>query len=341
MTKASFERIDYQLRYNKHIERKIVFDLLGKARQVLDLTNHRYLGFGSMWFADFRLAHRVLELQTMFSMERPQFASRAKFNAPYRSISVLGQASSQAIAAFDWSHPVIAWLDYDGTLETSVSADIKTILENCAPNSVVLVTLNAVRSFYRPSKGGGKRDRIDTALGQVEAMLAPGVVAPRFEPAGVYQSHGDVAEELFPSFLAEAMLSFMMHVVASASRLDPSDPGGDPIEFRPLVNICHKDGADMITVGGALVGSDKARWQNEVADDLVYPENSNIPTHVRLDLVPLTLKEKLVLDSCLPNAVQQDFVQRAKDSGVCLTDDDLSKYWQHHNHFPVFFETSL
>ncbi|MGC0014731.1 O-methyltransferase, partial [Ralstonia pseudosolanacearum] len=39
----SFERIDYQLRYNKHIERKMIFDLLSRAHQHVGLANHRYL----------------------------------------------------------------------------------------------------------------------------------------------------------------------------------------------------------------------------------------------------------------------------------------------------------
>lgn len=62
MTGASFERIDYQLRYNKHIERKLVFDILSRAAQRVSFSEHRYLGFGSMWFSDFRLARRLLGL---------------------------------------------------------------------------------------------------------------------------------------------------------------------------------------------------------------------------------------------------------------------------------------
>lgn len=341
MTSPSFERIDYQLRYNKHIERKLIFDVLLRARQLIGFNDHQYLGFGSMWFADFRLAHRLLGLHRMISMEHAQYAPRARFNSPYHSIQVKGGHSSTILESIDWSLPVVAWLDYDGTLEPQVAKDLKFVLEHSAPNSVVLVTLNAARGSYRPKKDG-HRDRIETALGQVEYMLMPGVVPARFEPPPTTSSHGDVKEQLFPEFLAEAVLSYMMHaVVTSGGRLTPGSSEAQPSGFVPLFNFCHKDGVDMITVGGAITGGGDSIWRNQIAEDIERSSDQGIPVHQRLDLVPLTLKEKLVLDSCLPESEQTIFLARAKDNGIRLGDDELQKYWRHYRHFPVFFEAPV
>ncbi len=186
MSGPSFERIDYQLRYNKHIERKLIFDVLSKANQIVGLNKHVYLGFGSMWFSDFRLAHRVLGLSNLISMEREKYEKRANFNRPYKCITVKGENSTDFLSKMPWDLPVISWLDYDGCLDTSVVDDLKIILDGCPENSVLLVSINSNRTNYRPRDeaipGRRVRQRIDTAIGQVETLLGTGVVAPRFEP---------------------------------------------------------------------------------------------------------------------------------------------------------------
>lgn len=379
--RPSFERIDYQLRYNKHIERKLVFDVLAYIRQMIGIEQHQYLGFGSMWFADFRLAHRLLGMNQMISMEKEQHADRAKFNSPYYSIEVKGGMSSDSLKAIDWSKPVIAWLDYDGTLDSDAAADLKQILQNCLADSVVIVTLNANRDSYRTRGVNGPRARKQTALGQVESMLVPGVVPARFEPVNTGVGHGDVKEEDFPEFLADSVLAYMTHLVnRGGGQITDETSTPETATFLPLFNLCHKDGVDMITVGGAVTAGARSAWHHEIVQfaqqlhavppkdnmegaisldgpempgdatevqDIVRREEpeSKSPTRIvdqlRLDLVPITLKEKLILDACLPDSSTEAFIERAKESGVCLDPAELGKYWRHYRHFPVFMETPI
>ena len=347
MTSPSFERIDYQLRYNKHIERKLVFDVLVRAMPLVGFEQHRYLGFGSMWFSDFRLAHRVLGLGEMISMERKEYEDRANFNRPYRCITVKGEDSTEFLRTVEWNSPFISWLDYDGCLELSVVEDLGLFLDGCPANSIVLVSVNSGRANYRP-KAAAARDvgkRISTALGQVEALLGAGVVPPRFEPAPPVSgaAHGDVREAEFAEFLAEALLAFMTHRVAKGGRKfgETVDGKAIPMRFLPLFNFCHKDGAEMVTVGGVVCsGQDEDNpWCNDLA--LGVERNADrLPKHRRLDLVPLTLKEKLTLDSCLPHA-EVDFMTEAKQKGIGLDDAELLKYRRYYSHFPVFFEAPI
>lgn len=348
MTGPSFERIDYQLRYNKHIERKLIFDVLARAKPLIGFDSHRYLGFGSMWFSDFRLAHRILGLNSMISMEREEYSERATFNQPYRCIDVHGENSTEFLRKFKWDSPFISWLDYDGCLETSVVEDLGILLDDSPANSVVLVSVNAKRSNYRPKslmkETVGKR--LGTALGQVEALLGSGVVSPRFEPPKVDTgaAHGDVSEGNFAEFFAEALLAFMAHRVVSVGRKFGVSPDGKdiPLRFLPLFNFCHKDGVEMVTVGGVVCSgsNDGNPWCNDAALGLERDPIDRLPKHQRLDLVPLTLKEKLTLDSCLPYE-EPDFLAAAKGKGVCLDDSELSKYWRYYGQFPVFFEVPV
>lgn len=343
MSGPSFERIDYQLRYNKHIERRLVFDLLGRARQIVGLDDHGYLGFGSMWFSDFRLAHRVLELGSMVSMERSQHVARARFNQPYRSITVEGGDSSATLQAFDkdyWSKPHVAWLDYDGTLSQDVVKDIHLFLDNCAADSVVIVTLQALWKNYRPKLDTDEiRQRADTAVGQVETLLGANVVPPRFEPGppNAAGASPDVVSGRFPEFFAEALLAAMAHRIATSGR----KIGEEGLRFVPIFNFCHEDMAEMVTVGGAIVSDSRENlWKTEVRDGVPLSDDGLLPSHQRLDLVPLTVKEKMTLDACLPQA-QKDFFKTAKKAGLKLHDQELAKYWKYFRQFPVFMETPL
>ena len=347
MTTPSFERIDYQLRYNKHIERKLVFDVLARAMPLVGFGQHRYLGFGSMWFSDFRLAHRVLGLSSMISMERKKYEKRANFNRPYRCITVKGENSTDFLRKLEWNSPLISWLDYDGCLEQSVVEDLGLFVDDCLANSVVIVSVNAGRANYRPkaSMTGSAGKRISTALGQVEALLGVGVVPPRFEPtppAGG-AAHGDVSEEQFAEFLAEALLAFLTHRVTTGSRKFgvTADGKAIPMKFLPLFNFCHKDGAEMVTVGGVVCSAlaEGNPWFNDAA--LGMERNAdNLPKHYRLDMVPLTLKEKLTLDSCLPHD-EVNFMAEAKQKGIGLDDSELLKYRRYYGHFPMFFEVPI
>src|SRR5215469_15284764 len=87
--------VNYSLRHNKCIERAIVFDGIRLILNQLSAMNAVYIGFGSAWFSDFLLAHRILGIQEMISIEAdPVTYKRAVFNRPYRTLEVLEGESS-------------------------------------------------------------------------------------------------------------------------------------------------------------------------------------------------------------------------------------------------------
>jgi len=339
----SFERFDYILRTNKHIERKLIFDVLHTVAQNIDLQDHWYLGFGSMWFGDFRLAHKTLAISDMLSIEHAEHAERATFNRPFSSVFVSGGVSSETLAHLNgerWMKPTIAWLDYDKELNSQVVSDITTLLDRAKPNSVVVVTVNGVRGTYRIRKPGGQLSREETSVGVVESFLGRNSTPPRFVPdtnaAGYAQ---DVRETDFSEFLAEALLNFLQHHVTHGSR----EHDGSRLKFVPLYNLCHKDGAEMVTVGGALCTEpDAGRWLNCVKSHPILSDQNGKLNYCRLDLIPMTLKEKITLDSCLPIPFQDEgFLSSAKEAGIKLADEELIKYKRFYRHFPVFVESSI
>jgi Putative O-methyltransferase len=83
----SFKAFDYRIRTNKNAERKMLADAFRCLSSFEHIENYRYIGFGSITFADFVLFHKVLNISDMISIEaKADYKSRFNFNKPYRCI---------------------------------------------------------------------------------------------------------------------------------------------------------------------------------------------------------------------------------------------------------------
>jgi hypothetical protein len=341
--RPSFQRFDYLLRTNKQVERKVVFDLLHAASQKVGFASHWYLGFGSMWFGDFRLAHRLLKIDQLVSMEREVHAARAAFNRPFAAVKIMPGESSVTLQQLDdeyWTRPVIAWLDYDGHLDGDSVRDIGAVIDKAQLDSVLIVTVNASRHTYRARTANGPTKRSDTSVGVVEQFLGPGTVPAKFEPVqNAVGAFSDVSEALFPEFLSEAVEGFMAHRAVVSAR----EIAGERVTFLPLFRLHHRDGADMVTVGGVLVGAaTRQHWMGCRDSCPMLVKDSGGTDFCSFDLIPLTVKEKIALDECLPAYGDgQQFLVAARAAGVKISDSEIAKYGRFYRHFPVYVETTI
>ena len=65
----AIDSINYQIRPNKNVERKLFLEMFRRLDDRLDITQYRYVGLGGLWFADFSLFHRRLGLTDLTSIE--------------------------------------------------------------------------------------------------------------------------------------------------------------------------------------------------------------------------------------------------------------------------------
>lgn len=328
----SFHRVNYSIRANKNIERKLIFDVLMRLPHSFKLARYRYIGFGSMWFVDFIFAHRLLQITSMWSIERERSSARAEFNRPYDCIEVKPGDSSEIFTKMtpeEWAVPFMAWLDYDGRFDTDVHRDCEILLTKAAPGSIVLLTVNAHRDSYRRmDESGQKRPSIST----LREMFGDSVPAD-----GVPSEPREVEIRKFPNILSGCILNLMGHIVRTSGRA--SD--GYPYRFAPLFAFEHNDGAPMITVGGMLADRRQVpELENAMGAQADALFSGKAKKTEILDLVPITMKEKLSLDRLLPCS-ESDFDIRLGDCGVVLDIDQARKYRRFYSHFPVFAETLL
>ena len=142
------------LRPSKSIQRQIVFDGIQTLISQLDLDQAVYVGFGSIWFTDFVLAHEQLGINEMYSIERDEITfRRAVFNAPFATVEVCrGDAASVLRSLVKkrsiQGRPWVTWLDYDSPIDKGMCDDIGLMLGYGPIDSLLLITFNGNAHKY-------------------------------------------------------------------------------------------------------------------------------------------------------------------------------------------------
>lgn len=307
----SFNAINYSLRPSKSIHRQVVFDGLSRLISHMHLRDIVYVGMGSIWFTDFVLAHRILKIKDMISIEKDDIGkSRAEFNAPFSTIAVKhGTCSEKLPELCSDEHlrarPWIIWLDYDYEFNENIASDLRFIVENAPLNSVVLVTFNGVESRY------GKLPERASNLKGIFGNVAPDSI-PR--------------DRLQKSPMQETLSDLSLRFLKAAA-LEKARPGG----FVEAFKIVYSDSSPMITIGGILPAPDALGMSRAVANGASWPGRPARPI-----VAPhLTIKETIALQKALPSetALSRTEVQAM---GFDLEADQIEAFQKYYLQYPSF-----
>lgn len=307
---ASFDSINYSLSPNKTIQRHIVFDALEAMDRCVPICAGVYIGFGSVWFSDFLVAHKRLGIDRLISIENdPVGAVRARFNAPFRSIEVEEGDSTPVLTDLvqreDLSHaPWVVWLDYDRSVSEVTADDIDIIVTHAPQNSVVIMTLDAGGLGTGPA---GRAEYLRSILGDA--------ISDELEKE-------DFTLENMPDIIGDGILNFL-----SGRAIDLGRPGG----FVPSFKIPYKDSSPMVTCGGILPAQAARGAAKACVESDYWP---GFPA-VAVKAPPLTLKEVLALQKLMPSLAN---ISRADVQGIGfdLLDDQISAYSAHYRRYPTF-----
>lgn len=291
----------------------MVFEGARRIYEAIGRPELLYVGLGSVWFVDFELALRSLNVVGAISLEGDEATfNRARFNRPYRNVEVLSGTTFALLPDLlrrDDLHktPWVLWLDYDGGLDDPNMDEIKEVLLHLPPNSLFLVTFNCSPMKY------AKPDRREERL--VELFRD---AAPRNLTLSEMRD-----EERFQSELCSALERFMTSRVATGARR-----GGAIEAFR----VPYRDGAPMGTIGFFLPTQETAGPVLDLVNGTSW--------RGRLDAIrlpPLTAKEVAALRALLPSASGFDG-EYVRSLGIDLDDQHLQTFADHYLHYPQFAE---
>lgn len=285
---ASFERIDYSLRPAKHAERRMLCDIFRRLRPFGRIEEYVYVGFGSVWFADFALFHRALGIKKMISIEAVEDAQqRIEDNRPFR-IPVDFRHSRDALPDLDWARKQFLWLDYDDPLSLDMLLDMRTVARRATSGTLLAITVQCSKA---------------PQLAQADQDPAPGAptALQRFLGAfGRNRVPHDAGEDDFRGWpfglLSRKMLSQeIMGELASRN----SGAAQAKMVFQPICEFEYEDGAKMTTLVGIFhLEEDLQKFEQCNFNSLDFlPEPKK---KVRIAIPKITAREFKKLESQLP-----------------------------------------
>ena len=310
---VSYRKIDYTLRPAKNIERKMIAEACFRLTAFRPINTYRYVGFGSPYFSDFRLFHRLLGFETMVNIEsETSDAARFEFNRPFDCIRMVYGRSSDVLPTLQWKGiPTVVWLDYDCKLSMEILEDIRLLTVVLEDSSLLIITVRC-----KPKDFGKGSQKVETLKAEFGESLPPGI------------DQRGLTKKRFPQTLHQIIDSSIKDVLIDRNiGMSPSDQ----IEYNQIFNFFYSDGTPMLTLGGLFTKqSDRDLFDSCGFDSLDYCRTGSDAYNIVAPLV--TFKEQKKLDAQLPGS-------SAESPG--LDEEDIEAYSRVYRYFPAFTEAEL
>jgi hypothetical protein len=253
---ASGDIINYTIRPAKCVERKIIRDELFRINKFANISDYKYIGFGSKYFSDFSLFHRTLHINDMVSIEK-EIDNEVKysFNKPFDCIDLKIGHSNDVLSKIEFDKRVVAWLDYDYGIDISMLTDLHIILENMLSGSFVIISYNSV-----PHKIGNLKAEFRNENGSHKELLLEKLkqmVTEDFVPLDV-PKNGLSKPKVFSKIVKSIFEIKIRHILSEKNAALPEE---EKWSYRQIMYFHYKDGADMGTIGWVF-------YQNRDASDI-------------------------------------------------------------------------
>lgn len=229
---ASYREIDYRVRPGKYAERLMMAEAFRRLR-FASVESYQYIGLGSVYFSDFRLMHRALNVTKMVSIEKAVHDKpRFEANLPFSCIDLFWGDTASELPKVDLSLRSIIWLDYDGRLSKSVLADLREVVGRATGGTVIAVTVQC--RFDRVVGPNGE----DISLIDISDKLGAERVPLGMDPS---ELRGDGTGKLFRNIIAEELREALRD--RNAGRHQAQE-----MRLKQILNFRYEDGVRMMTV---------------------------------------------------------------------------------------------
>lgn len=313
MPTESYERVQYELRPAKQVERRMLIDALQILAQTgFQINDYKYTGMGSIYFVDFILFHKLLGIQNMLSVESSNIKRRVAFNKPFDCIDIeVPKPIGDIIPSLSADLKHFLWLDYDNILSRSVLDDVYLAASRLSVGSILLITVDVEPPGDANDGPSDWRNYFKTEVGRY---------------LGATLKVSDFAESKLPK----------INIQIIERAIKSGLTGRADIGFFPLFNFLYADGNQMLTMGGMIVSNPERRQiRASRLDETIYFRDSFEKEPFRIRIPKLTRKERLYLDSAMPCDTKW------KPKEFELKKEDLSDYREIYRFFPAYAELLL
>jgi hypothetical protein len=261
----------------------MLFDLyLGLIKVGFSLPNYHYVGFGSIFYVDFKILHKFLRMTRMTSIEGyPDLWPRCRYNLPFDTVSLFEGMSSGFMSGLDRDELYLAWLDYDFSLNEIVAGDMTAFTALARAGSMVFVTIDLEKP--KELDGDSPGHFFEFYQQEMPDFSFAGMTVENFKPAVREQTIVTMAERCFTQGLR----------------------GRSNFSFEHLVRLAYADGHRMLTIGGMV--ADEPVRQSLAAlpiSELWFLSRTEGETPIEIPKFVFTQKEIAVLEQRLPTTAK-------------------------------------
>lgn len=334
---SSYRKINYALRPAKNIERKMLLEAFRKLSFIDELSNYRYIGFGSTYFTDFELFHKELNIQNMISIEKDTGSRlRFKFNRPYSHIDIKFGNSNDILPSLKYDIKDIIWLDYDGKLNKDILDDIDTVLSNISMGSIFLLSINV--ELHLSLCDEDKKDPKKTIEKQKEFLSNVNEetklnidISKALEPK----------DNIFKKWNFSTKCQNIINEQIEKTIQDRNNTMKDKIKYQQLFNFHYNDGAKMLTIGGIISDNSFDDTISKCKFEELFFTSSTDDSFL-IDTPNLTYREIKYLNKYISldiSKIPKDSSGRKIDS--IIPQSDIKKFHEIYRYFPTFTEANL
>lgn len=306
--------LNYETRPAKFTERKMLLSsLLRICNQYKD--SYQYIGLGGLAFTDFKLFHKELHINEMYSFEAGSFSmDKLNVNCPYSFIQIVKETSTEALSKIDLEKKTLIWLDYDDSLENFMFEDLNILMNKLPIGSIYIMSCN--------------RQLKSDESGEIYTIEEFREKFGNLVPFNITEKDLSGTEDF--STIRKMLAQVINKTVKDRSR------NGENIKFQQLYNILYQEnrGARMFTYGGIITESDKTFEDLNLSDfDFIRNQDSVY----KIDIPNLTSKE---IDLINKNISNDDELKAIIDKRIA-TEVEVGKHKDIYKYLPNFYDVRI
>lgn len=314
---GSDQKINYQYRPAKSIERKMLCDLIRETQLIRGDGEMRYIGLGAKYFTDFLLLHNEFGTTDMISIEAlKERQLRYDFNNPLKCIQMWYGSTNEVlpqISGFEEKMNLV-WLDFDDAFGESMLYDLETICRNIDVGSMFFISCNY---SYRGGTQSEKRESFKASVGS-------------FFDEKIKKA--EYTSKKMPYVIKKVIDNQIRRIIDLRNRTER----GIAIEYMQLLFLTYQDGAPMMTIGGILVDEEMKNKivQSKLGDKYTFVSNGE--KVFSIDIPNLTNKEIQLILKNIPISMEEFQAHKQEFYGIGF--DEICKFEKIYRYYPYYSE---
>ncbi|WP_020537680.1 O-methyltransferase [Lewinella cohaerens] len=331
------ENISYNLRPNKHIERRLFVDLLSllcdKPRD-----NYAYISMGGPQLVDHKLMHYELGFKKLYSIESdPNVFDRQIFNLRPGCIHCELQSVNEMISNFadiDERYPeedYIIWLDYAAANERYEQlSEFQSLVSTLNSGDLVKITINVNPTSLgqRQSNEESGEELQERRFKRIRSQISEYFDDEKFDK-------NDITNKKF------------VNVIRRGVELSLISGLREDLYALNVLSFAYSDGTHkMLNVAYKLYGSETEIERTRVSlnsDWEFMPDNSEDVK--KINIPSLSLKERLLIDSKLYcksiDEIHDEILPFQLDNDPEISKRILNQYFKHYRRYPNYFDINI